>query len=145
MDDDQLLRYSRHVLLDDLGIEGQQRLLDAHVLVVGAGGLGCPAALYLSASGVGQITVVDHDVVDLTNLQRQIAHTTARIGQAKPESLAQAMAEIVVAPRNDADTIVVCNDDSVAQWAHLIAGFGTRPPVEIGRRIWPRCLCLRER
>jgi molybdopterin/thiamine biosynthesis adenylyltransferase len=94
LDDDQLLRYSRHVLLDDLGIEGQQRLLDAHVLVVGAGGLGCPAALYLAASGVGQITVVDHDVVDLTNLQRQIAHTTARIGQAKPESLAQAMAEI---------------------------------------------------
>ena len=91
MNDDQLLRYSRHLLLDDLGIEGQQRLVDAHALIVGAGGLGCPAALYLAASGVGQITVVDPDVVDLTNLQRQIAHTTPRIGQPKPESLAQAV------------------------------------------------------
>ena len=94
MNDDQLLRYSRHLLLDELGIEGQQRLIDAHVLIVGAGGLGCPAALYLAASGVGQITVVDPDVVDLTNLQRQIAHTTSRIGQAKPDSLAHAMSEI---------------------------------------------------
>ena len=82
------------MLLDDLGVEGQQRLLDAHALIVGAGGLGCPAALYLAASGVGRITVVDHDAVDLTNLQRQIGHTTARIGQAKPESLAQAMTEL---------------------------------------------------
>ncbi len=91
MNDDQLLRYSRHILLDDVGIEGQQRLLDSHALIVGAGGLGSPVAMYLAASGVGHITLADHDVVDLTNLQRQIAHTTARVGQAKVSSAAQAM------------------------------------------------------
>ena len=91
MNDDQLLRYSRHILLDEVGIEGQQRLLDSHALVVGAGGLGSAVALYLAASGVGHITLADHDVVDLTNLQRQIAHTTARVGQAKVQSAAQAM------------------------------------------------------
>ena len=91
MNDDQLLRYSRHILLDDVGIEGQQRLVDAHVLVVGAGGLGSPVALYLAASGVGHISIADHDVVDLTNLQRQIAHTTARVGQPKVDSASQAM------------------------------------------------------
>ena len=91
MNDDQLLRYSRHILLDEIGIEGQQRLLDAHVLVVGAGGLGSPVALYLAASGVGHITIADHDAVDLTNLQRQIAHTTSRVGQAKVDSATQAM------------------------------------------------------
>ena len=91
MNDDQLLRYSRHILLDDVGIEGQQRLVDSHVLVVGAGGLGSPAAMYLAASGVGRISIADHDVVDLTNLQRQIAHTTARVGHPKVESAAQAM------------------------------------------------------
>ncbi len=91
MNDDQLLRYSRHILLDDVGIEGQQRLRDSHALVVGAGGLGSPVAMYLAASGVGHITLADHDVVDLTNLQRQIAHTTERVGQAKVHSAAQAM------------------------------------------------------
>lgn len=91
MNDDQLLRYSRHILLDEVGIEGQQAMLDAHVLIIGAGGLGSPAALYLAASGVGRITLVDHDNVDLTNLQRQIAHTTARVGQPKVESAAQAV------------------------------------------------------
>ncbi len=91
MNDDQLLRYSRHILLDDVGIEGQQRLLDSHALVVGAGGLGSPVAMYLAASGVGHITLADHDVVDLTNLQRQIAHTTERVGQAKVHSAAKAM------------------------------------------------------
>jgi molybdopterin/thiamine biosynthesis adenylyltransferase len=91
VNDDQLLRYSRHILLDEVGIEGQQRLVDSHVLVVGAGGLGSPVALYLAASGVGHITIADHDVVDLTNLQRQIAHTTARVGQSKVESAAHAM------------------------------------------------------
>ncbi|WP_310613518.1 molybdopterin-synthase adenylyltransferase MoeB [Limnohabitans sp.] len=94
MNDDQLLRYSRHILLDDVGIEGQQRLVDSHVLVVGAGGLGSPVALYLAASGVGHITIADHDVVDLTNLQRQIAHTTARVGHPKVESAAQAMSAL---------------------------------------------------
>ena len=91
MNNDQLLRYSRHILLDEVGIEGQQLLVDAHVLVVGAGGLGSPVALYLAASGVGHITIADHDVVDLTNLQRQIAHTTARVGQPKVDSASQAM------------------------------------------------------
>ena len=91
MTDDQLLRYSRHILLDEVGVEGQQRWLTAHALVIGAGGLGSPVALYLAASGVGHITVVDHDSVDLTNLQRQIAHTTARVGQTKASSAALAM------------------------------------------------------
>ena len=94
MHDDQLLRYSRHILLDEIGIEGQERICAAPVLILGAGGLGAPAALYLAASGVGQITVIDDDVVDLTNLQRQIAHTTARVGQPKVDSLAQALADI---------------------------------------------------
>ena len=91
MNDDQLLRYSRHILLDDLGVEGQQRLLDSHALIVGAGGLGSPVAMYLAASGVGHITIADHDVVDLTNLQRQIAHTTERVGMSKVASATQAM------------------------------------------------------
>lgn len=91
MNDDQLLRYSRHILLDEVGIEGQQRLIDSHVLIVGAGGLGSPVAMYLAASGVGHISIADHDVVDLTNLQRQIAHTTSRVGQPKVESAAQTM------------------------------------------------------
>ncbi len=86
MNDDQLLRYSRHILLDELGIEGQRRLLDAHALVIGAGGLGSPVALYLGTAGVGRITLVDDDVVDLTNLQRQIAHNLSRVGQPKAES-----------------------------------------------------------
>jgi len=86
MNDSQLLRYSRHILLDEIGIEGQTRLLGAHALIVGAGGLGSPAALYLAASGVGRITLVDDDAVDLTNLQRQVMHTTARIGTPKVES-----------------------------------------------------------
>ncbi|MDL2353847.1 MAG: molybdopterin-synthase adenylyltransferase MoeB [Pseudomonadota bacterium] len=94
MTDDQLLRYSRHILLDEIGIEGQQRLLAAHALVIGAGGLGSPAALYLAASGVGRITLVDDDDVDLTNLQRQIMHTSARVGQAKVDSGRQALLEI---------------------------------------------------
>lgn len=94
MNDDQLLRYSRHILLDEIGIEGQDRLLASHVLIVGAGGLGSPAALYLGSAGVGRITVVDHDRVDATNLQRQIAHTVARIGESKATSVVQAVAAI---------------------------------------------------
>ena len=86
MNDDQLLRYSRHILVDEIGIEAQQRFLDAHALVVGAGGLGSPAAMYLAASGVGTITLVDADTVDLTNLQRQILHATASVGRSKVES-----------------------------------------------------------
>jgi molybdopterin/thiamine biosynthesis adenylyltransferase len=86
MNDTQLLRYSRHILLDEIGIEGQQRLLDAHALLIGAGGLGSPAALYLASGGIGRITLVDDDEVDLTNLQRQVMHTTARVGQPKVDS-----------------------------------------------------------
>jgi len=100
MNDAQLLRYSRHILLDEIGIEGQQALLDAHVLVLGAGGLGSPAAMYLASAGVGRLTLVDDDTVDLTNLQRQIAHTTARVGQPKvlsaSESLRNINPEIVI-------------------------------------------------
>ena len=91
MNDEQLLRYSRHILLDDIGIEGQQRLRDAHVLVVGAGGLGSPATIYLAASGVGRLTLVDDDHVDLTNLQRQILHGTPDVGMAKAHSGARAL------------------------------------------------------
>ena len=94
MNDDQLLRYSRHILLDAIGIEGQERFGQAHLLIVGAGGLGCAAALYLGAAGVGTLTLVDDDVVDLTNLQRQIAHTTDRVGRAKVDSLAEALTAI---------------------------------------------------
>jgi molybdopterin/thiamine biosynthesis adenylyltransferase len=91
MTDDQLLRYSRHILLEELGLPGQERLAAAHALVIGAGGLGSPVALYLGTAGVGRITLVDHDAVDLTNLQRQIAHTMARIGENKAVSARQAL------------------------------------------------------
>ena len=94
MNDEQWLRYSRHILLDEVGIEGQERVLASHALVIGAGGLGSPVALYLGSAGVGRITLVDHDVVDLTNLQRQVAHTTDRVGQPKVESAAQAVRAI---------------------------------------------------
>ena len=94
MDDAQLLRYSRHILLNELGIDGQEKLLASHALVIGAGGLGSPVALYLGSAGVGQITVVDHDHVDATNLQRQIAHTLERVGQYKAESVRTAIAQI---------------------------------------------------
>ena len=86
MQDEELLRYSRHILLDDIGIEGQTRILQCHALIIGAGGLGSPAAMYLACSGIGQITLVDDDSVELTNLQRQIAHTTASVGQHKVAS-----------------------------------------------------------
>lgn len=91
MTDDQLLRYSRHILLDEIGIEGQERILAAHAVIIGAGGLGSPAALFLGAAGVGRITVIDDDAVDLTNLQRQIAHTTERVGSPKVESIRAAV------------------------------------------------------
>ena len=94
MNDEQLLRYSRHILLDEIGIEGQEKLLASHVLLIGAGGLGSPAALYLGSAGVGRITVVDDDRVDATNLQRQIAHTVARIGELKAASVMQAVAAL---------------------------------------------------
>jgi len=94
MDDAQLLRYSRHILLNELGIDGQEKLLASHALVIGAGGLGSPVCLYLGSAGVGHITVVDHDQVDATNLQRQIAHTLDRVGQDKAQSVRTAIAQI---------------------------------------------------
>ncbi len=86
MNDQQLLRYSRHILLEEVGIEGQEKILAAHALVIGAGGLGSPVSYYLASAGVGKITLVDNDTIDLTNLQRQILHTTERVGQSKAES-----------------------------------------------------------
>jgi molybdopterin-synthase adenylyltransferase len=112
MTDDELLRYSRHILLNEIGIEGQERITAGHVLIVGAGGLGSPVALYLGSAGVGEITVVDDDVVDLTNLQRQIAHTLERVGQAKVESIRAAIGAInehvkvnILQTRADADLL----------------------------------------
>ena len=94
MNDEQLLRYSRHILLNELGIEGQERLRRAHALVIGAGGLGSPAALYLASAGVGVLTLVDGDRVDLTNLQRQVLHTTDRVGMPKAASGRVALAAL---------------------------------------------------
>lgn len=89
MNDAQLLRYSRHLLLPQVGIDGQQKLLDARVLVIGLGGLGSPVSMYLAASGVGHLVLADPDTVDLTNLQRQIVHSTETIGISKVKSAAQ--------------------------------------------------------
>lgn len=128
MDDNDLLRYSRHILLEEYGIDGQERVSAGHALVIGAGGLGSPVALFLAAAGVGRITLVDDDEVDLTNLQRQIAHTAARVGQAKVASAASAMSEINPTIRIDthlrradealleelvpqADVVVDCSDN----------------------------------
>lgn len=94
VNDNELLRYSRHILLPALGIDGQQRLRAAHVAIIGIGGLGSPAAMYLAASGIGQLTLVDDDRVELSNLQRQIAHTTADIGQPKVESARRMLAAL---------------------------------------------------
>jgi molybdopterin-synthase adenylyltransferase len=104
LDDTELLRYSRHILLDEMGIEGQQRLLASHALVIGAGGLGSPVALYLGTAGVGRITVVDHDSVDLTNLQRQIAHDLSRVGTPKAESARASI--LAINPGIEVDALV---------------------------------------
>lgn len=94
MNDQQLLRYSRHILLPEIGIEGQEKWLASRALVIGAGGLGSPAAMYLVASGIGTLTICDHDTVDLTNLQRQLLHRSTTVGQPKVESARQTLAEI---------------------------------------------------
>src|SRR5437588_8973705 len=106
-------RYSRHLLLPEVGIEGQQKLLDAKVLLLGAGGLGSPAALYLAAAGVGTLGIVDNDAVDLSNLQRQVIHSSDRIGVPKVDSAEQTITalnpdvEVVKYPiRLDADNIM---------------------------------------
>jgi len=152
VDDAQLLRYSRHILLDDIGIEGQERLLAGHALIVGAGGLGSPAALYLGSAGVGRITVVDHDTVDVTNLQRQIAHTLARVGQPKTASVREAIAAInpdpVVHTVNeraddallsrlvaDADVVLDCTDNFATRHAINRACVRHRKPLVSGAAI----------
>jgi len=94
MKDDQLLRYSRQIMLPQVDIVGQQAFLDSHVVIVGVGGLGSPAAMYLAAAGVGSLTLVDDDVVELSNLQRQLAHAEADIGKSKAESAAVTLREI---------------------------------------------------
>lgn len=152
MNDDQLLRYSRHILLDELGIEGQRRLLAAHALVIGAGGLGSPVVLYLATAGVGTITVVDDDDVDLTNLQRQIAHTLARVGQPKVASAAESIAAInpdvrvvalqerVAAARLDslvagADIVLDCSDNFATRHAINAACVAHHKPLVSGAAI----------
>ncbi len=117
MNDQQLLRYSRHIMLDEIGIEGQEKLLAAHALVIGAGGLGSPAALYLASAGIGKITLVDHDTVDLTNLQRQVMHTTARVGQPKVASGREAL--LAINPEVEVVTLAERADE--ARLAALVA------------------------
>lgn len=152
MDDAQLLRYSRHILLDELGVEGQAALLASHALVIGAGGLGSPVALYLGSAGVGHITLVDHDTVDETNLQRQIAHSLARVGRFKAESAREAIAAInpdvqvtTVTERADAalldslvaqaDVVLDCTDNFATRHAINQACVTHRKPLVSGAAI----------
>ena len=152
MNDDQLLRYSRHILLNELGVEGQERLLASHALVIGAGGLGSPVALYLASAGVGRITLVDHDTVDATNLQRQIAHNMERVGHPKAESARVAMHAInpevqvnAVLQRADAalldalvptaDVVLDCTDNFATRHAINRACVQHRVPLVSGAAI----------
>ena len=113
MEDEELLRYSRQIMLPDVDIAGQERLSAARVLIIGAGGLGSPAALYLAAAGVGHITLVDHDHVELTNLQRQIAHHTSDLGSAKVESAATTLSDIN--PHIEVSAVQAKADDGLLQ------------------------------
>ncbi|HZF79891.1 MAG TPA: HesA/MoeB/ThiF family protein [Rubrivivax sp.] len=152
MNDRQLLRYARHLLLDDFGVEGQQRLLRSRALLIGAGGLGSPAALYLGSAGVGHITVVDPDEVDLSNLQRQIAHNESRLGQPKAESLRATVAAInpdvefrALVRRADAalladlvpqaDVVLDCSDNFRTRHAVNAACVRDRKPLVAGAAI----------
>jgi molybdopterin/thiamine biosynthesis adenylyltransferase len=152
MNDHQLLRYSRHILLDDIDIQGQEKLLAAHALVIGAGGLGSPAAFYLASAGIGKITLVDDDTVDLTNLQRQILHTTARVGQPKTASGKQTLHEIkpdidIVALQErvagerlhalvrDATVVLDCSDNFATRHAINRACVANRVPLVSGAAI----------
>ncbi|KAF1067112.1 molybdopterin-synthase adenylyltransferase MoeB [Variovorax sp.] len=151
-EDDDLLRYSRHILLEEFGIDGQARVSAGRVLVIGAGGLGSPAVLYLAAAGVGRIVLVDDDEVDLTNLQRQVAHTEARVGQPKVASAAQAMRDInpgiaiethVLRPDADqlsalvaaADVVLDCTDNFVTRQAVNRACVAHGKPLVAGAAI----------
>jgi len=150
--DEQLLRYSRHILQSEIGIEGQQRLLASHALVIGAGGLGSPVALYLGTAGVGHITIVDNDAVDVTNLQRQIAHNLSRVGQPKAESARETIAainpDVQVTPLvlradaarldalvRDADVVVDCSDNFATRHAVNAACVAHRKPLVSGAAI----------
>jgi molybdopterin/thiamine biosynthesis adenylyltransferase len=152
MDDNQLLRYSRHILLEEIGVEGQERIAAARALVIGAGGLGSPVALYLGTAGVGRITLVDHDKVDLTNLQRQIAHNLQRVGQPKAQSAREAIAAInpevqvdAVVARADAalldelvpqaDVVIDCCDNFATRHAINRACVAHRKPLVSGAAI----------
>jgi molybdopterin/thiamine biosynthesis adenylyltransferase len=152
MTDDDLLRYSRHLLLDEIGIEGQQRLLDSRALVIGAGGLGSPVALYLASAGVGTITLVDHDTVSLTNLQRQIAHDMASLAQPKVVSAAARMAALnpgvrvrALAAKADAalldtevpqaDVVIDCTDNFATRHLVNAACVRHRKPLVSGAAI----------
>jgi molybdopterin-synthase adenylyltransferase len=117
MNDHELLRYSRHILLNEIGVEGQQRIREASMLVIGAGGLGSPAAFYLASAGVARITLVDGDTVDLTNLQRQILHTTARIGVPKAVSGQATLGAI----NSDVDVVPVATRADADALATLVA------------------------
>jgi molybdopterin-synthase adenylyltransferase len=116
MNDNQLLRYSRHILLAQIEYEGQQALIQSHALIVGAGGLGSPVALYLAASGVGKLTICDFDEVDLTNLQRQIIHTTQSVGINKAVSAQQTIYEI----NPEVEVMTVQQKSSEAEMSELV-------------------------
>lgn len=152
MDDAYLQQFSRHILLDEIGVEGQQAFRDAQVVVVGAGGLGCPLAQYLVAAGIGKLTLVDHDVVDLTNLQRQVLHTLGRIGEPKVASAVAALQQlsqqtelVPVAARLDealarqlfeAATVVVdCSDNFQTRYVVNRMCQQTRTPLVTGSAI----------
>jgi molybdopterin/thiamine biosynthesis adenylyltransferase len=152
MNDQQLLRYGRHILLNEIGIEGQQRLLEASVLVIGLGGLGSPAALYLAASGVGQLTLCDHDTVDLSNLQRQIIHRTSTVNQPKVVSAKTALHDInpevacialnvradaaqLLELAGKADVVLDCSDNFATRYAVNRACLTQRKPLVSGAAI----------
>jgi molybdopterin/thiamine biosynthesis adenylyltransferase len=152
MTDDELLRYSRHILLDEIGIEGQERLRAGRALVIGAGGLGSPVALFLASAGIGRLTLVDADTVDLTNLQRQIAHTHDRIGATKVASARAAVlamnpaldvvvherradAEILRAWASEADVVLDCSDNFATRQAVNAACVEARVPLVAGAAI----------
>ena len=152
MTDDQLLRYSRHVLLPAIGIDGQERLSHARALIIGAGGLGSPAAYYLASAGIGTVVLADGDTVDLTNLQRQILHRTDSIGQAKalsgqytlrginPECQVVALTERLEGERLEqeiarVDVVLDCSDNFATRHAANRACVAARKPLVSGAAI----------
>ncbi len=152
MNDDQLLRYSRHILLPELGISGQEIILKSNALIIGAGGLGSPASMYLAAAGIGTITIADDDVVDLTNLQRQIVHHTGDIGKNKVTSAKETLSwlnpDVIVKPlvsRLDqnqidnlvetADVVLDCTDNFETRHAVNKACVGSKTPLVSGAAI----------